>query len=127
MRLGSSWSIAQAMAALQALDYPGNIRELRNLIERAVILTDGDESAAEHLARDSPPFGKARPESEPFNRGAFVIREPVELAEVERLYLKWMESRSSIDRVALASTLGVAKRTLNRKLGALRKGKPEEG
>lgn len=33
---------AEAMEILCAYDYPGNVRELENLIERAVLLTDGD-------------------------------------------------------------------------------------
>ena len=32
-----------AMAALTAYDYPGNVRELRNVVERAIILAAGPE------------------------------------------------------------------------------------
>jgi DNA-binding NtrC family response regulator len=39
----------QALARLQAYEFPGNIRELRNLIERAVILSPGEEIGAEHF------------------------------------------------------------------------------
>jgi len=40
---------AQALSRLQAYEFPGNIRELRNLIERAVILSPGEEIGAEHF------------------------------------------------------------------------------
>jgi DNA-binding NtrC family response regulator len=40
---------AQALARLQAYEFPGNIRELRNLIERAVILSPGEEIGGEHF------------------------------------------------------------------------------
>ena len=40
---------AQALKRLQAYEFPGNIRELRNLIERAVILSPGEEIGAEHF------------------------------------------------------------------------------
>ena len=40
---------AQALARLQAYEFPGNIRELRNLIERAVILSAGEEIGGEHF------------------------------------------------------------------------------
>jgi DNA-binding NtrC family response regulator len=40
---------AQALSRLQAYEFPGNIRELRNLIERAVILSAGEEIGAEHF------------------------------------------------------------------------------
>jgi DNA-binding NtrC family response regulator len=39
----------QALVRLQAYHFPGNIRELRNLIERAVILSAGEEIGAEHF------------------------------------------------------------------------------
>ena len=40
---------AQALSRLQAYEFPGNIRELRNLIERAVILSAGEEIGAEYF------------------------------------------------------------------------------
>ena len=39
-----------ALERLQSYDYPGNIRELRNLIERAVILSAGEEIGPEHFS-----------------------------------------------------------------------------
>ena len=38
-----------ALQALVAYDWPGNIRQLRNAIERALIFCDGDTVALEHL------------------------------------------------------------------------------
>jgi DNA-binding NtrC family response regulator len=40
----------QALARLQAYTFPGNIRELRNLIERAVILAPGEQIGPEYFA-----------------------------------------------------------------------------
>lgn len=40
---------AAALAQLQAYDFPGNLRELRNLIERAMILSSGEEIESEHF------------------------------------------------------------------------------
>ena len=41
-----------AMALLTAHDWPGNIRELQNVIERAVLMCDGETVEPAHLPRD---------------------------------------------------------------------------
>jgi two-component system response regulator AtoC len=38
-----------ALVLLEEYDFPGNVRELMHVLERAVIVADGDEVAAEHL------------------------------------------------------------------------------
>jgi DNA-binding NtrC family response regulator len=40
---------APVLARLEAYDYPGNVRELRNLVERAVITAEGGAIASQHL------------------------------------------------------------------------------
>ncbi len=51
---------AEAIAALQGHDYPGNVRELRNLVERLVILSDGPVLTAADVGRALPSAKKAR-------------------------------------------------------------------
>ncbi|WP_437967525.1 sigma 54-interacting transcriptional regulator [Sorangium sp. So ce260] len=53
-----------ALAALQRHSWPGNIRELRNVIERAVILANGSPIGPEHLLL-SPLADPTRPSHEP--------------------------------------------------------------
>src|SRR5947208_9726754 len=43
----------QSAQVLQAYGWPGNIRELRNMMERAVLLATGDEIVPEHLLLDT--------------------------------------------------------------------------
>jgi transcriptional regulator with GAF, ATPase, and Fis domain len=54
---------AEAMRALMNYDFPGNIRELRNLVERASILSTGDEITADNfpVAASIPAPGDAVP------------------------------------------------------------------
>ena len=55
----------EAMAALTEFDWPGNARELKNVIERAVVLAKGERLELQDLPcklRAAPPGGPARPE-----------------------------------------------------------------
>jgi len=112
---------------LQERAYPGNIRELRNLMERATILADGSEIQPCHLEEQAvraltfspsfaPPFESADPAPA---ADAFVLEDIIPLAETEQLYLAWAEARFSGDRKSLARQLGLSPRTLFRKLSGL--------
>jgi transcriptional regulator with PAS, ATPase and Fis domain len=98
---------AAARARLQAYGYPGNIRELRNIIERAVLMADGDTLLAEHLP---PEVGSEAAEEMP---GVDAIV-PLETAELR--YLQWALAHHAGDRKSLAEQLGISERTLYRKL-----------
>ncbi len=45
----------EALQAIQSYDWPGNLREMRNLIERAVILSEGEQITATDLSLKSEP------------------------------------------------------------------------
>ncbi|MBI4984035.1 MAG: sigma-54-dependent Fis family transcriptional regulator [Rhodocyclales bacterium] len=104
---------AAAETVLQSRHYGGNIRELRNLIERASILADGDEIAPAHLDAEMPTAVSA-PAAAPAD--AFVVAAPLALDELERRYLAWVLARFNGDRKSLAASLKVGMRTLYRKL-----------
>jgi transcriptional regulator with PAS, ATPase and Fis domain len=98
----------EAMSRLMEHDFPGNVRELRNLLERALLLADGDTIEARHLVENSEqrsPSGRTSEE------------EIVPLDEVERRYLRRALERLGGDKKALAARLGISERTLYRKLG----------
>ncbi|MDP2824565.1 MAG: sigma 54-interacting transcriptional regulator [Sulfuritalea sp.] len=112
---------AAALDALTQRKYTGNIRELRNLIERASILADGNEIAPMHLDQEapcpsSPPEreGQAAPPAP--TASAFVVDAPLALDELERRYLRWLQGRFDGDRRSMAASLKVGMRTLYRKL-----------
>jgi DNA-binding NtrC family response regulator len=100
-----------AMAWLMQYGFPGNIRELRNILERAVLLTDGDEVGPEHFLAGQP---AALSEA----AGGVEAAEIVPLEVAERRYLDWALARLAGDKRALARQLGISERTLYRKLQA---------
>ena len=103
-----------ALEWLAGRRYSGNIRELRNLIERATLLADGDSIDQSHLAEmadDIPP-------APPAAGGAFQLAEVVDLQTLERRYLDWARGQPGNDLATLAGYLGISQRTLYRKLQA---------
>lgn len=49
----------EVMATLNAYDFPGNIRELENIIEHAMVFCTGDTLEAEHLQKEIQPARKS--------------------------------------------------------------------
>ncbi len=101
---------AEALAALQAYDFPGNIRELRNIVERAVLLTDGEVIRPEALPADLTP----RPQGAAADAEEAILP----LDQVEHRYVRWALERVNGDKKRLARLLGISERTLYRKLEA---------
>jgi DNA-binding NtrC family response regulator len=107
---------AAAQTWLTQQRFSGNIRELRNLIERASLLADGDMIDVAHLQEmtDSPPI--LSDEVPLAKDDAFRVEYILDLDELERRYLAWSRSRHQGEMSELAQQLGVSPRTLYRKL-----------
>ncbi len=90
----------QAFDALRTYGWPGNIRELRNVIERAVILCQGDR-----VTPDLLPFGRTSRESET------VVGDPVSIEKIKELHVRRVLAVSKSLEEA-ARTLGVDVATL---------------
>jgi DNA-binding NtrC family response regulator len=100
---------------MMAYDWPGNARELRNAIERAVILCpDGAPLDAGHLP---PAFGKAQPATQQIYDASVVpVRVGTTVDEAERmLILRTLESTGQ-NKTRAAEILGVSLKTLHNKL-----------
>ncbi len=100
---------------MMAYDWPGNARELRNTIERAVILCpDGMPLDAAHLP---PAFGRTQTQTPPvLDASVVAVRVGTTVDEAERLLiLRTLESTGQ-NKTRAAEILGVSLKTLHNKL-----------
>ena len=108
-----------AMRALQAYAFPGNVRELRNVLERASLLCDGEEIGTQHLDEEicigcaGPARIDAADSLPADSEGA------VDLEEAQRQMLARVVRNHTGSRHELARKLGISERTLYRRLRAL--------
>jgi two-component system, NtrC family, response regulator HydG len=103
----------QALEQLAAYDFPGNIRELRNILERASLMTESDTIMPEHLGLEIKSAPEVTNHQQPEAANATEI---VSLEMAEQRYLHWALAQHGGDRRALADKLGISERTLYRKL-----------
>jgi two-component system nitrogen regulation response regulator NtrX len=109
---------ADAMVALQSHDWPGNVRQLRNVIERTIILAPGDRIGridldllpAEVLGEDGSGAGAGAMMGSP-------LREARETFEREYLRVQIRRFSGNISRTA--SFIGMERSALHRKLKLL--------
>ena len=103
-----------AMELLKAYGWPGNIRELRNVIERAFILHAGpEEIRPEHL---SPELRRAQVQKPKEKLVPPVQQEGLVLDDVERRLIAEAMERSSGNQSKAARLLGVSRDTLRYRL-----------
>jgi two-component system response regulator HydG len=102
-------------------DWPGNVRELENCMERAVALARYDEVTLADLPDKITQY----------ERGELVIHaadpeELITLAELEGRYIRRVMQAVDGNKTRAAEVLGLARRTLYRRLGRL-EGEPDGG
>ncbi len=108
---------AAALEGLKSYDFPGNVRELENILERAVALSAGDEIGLEDL-RLHPAAGEGAPEP---GAGGEVPGAPLPdyLDRVEREAILAALARTGFNRTAAARLLGISFRTLRYRMQRL--------
>ncbi len=100
------------MITLKSHSWPGNIRELKNFIERSVLLSSGSELQVEASAFKD--FGS--PHSEGLNQ----LKPGMTVEEAERLLILKTLEHTSQNRTRAAEMLGISIRTLRNKLSEYR-------
>ncbi len=101
----------EAMQALLAYDWPGNIRELRNTIERAVVLSDGDMITIHDLTDKFRTLDVEGISTSSLRQA---------LDNFEREYIRRSLTENKGNKESTAGTLGIDLATLYRKLKKLR-------
>ena len=103
-----------AEAILRGYDYPGNARELRNIVERAVILSGGDVVDADSIMLTA--------QSRPRQATAFFSIEraaggaPPSLVDLEKAYIAQLLEFTGGNRTQVARILGISYPTIAKKI-----------
>lgn len=108
----------EAMAEICQHTWPGNIRELENAIERAVILCNGETIRPEHLMlRPVPQYDQAQstPAGYPFSSS---------LRDMEKVHVEQVLLHSKWNQSSAAKTLGIDRKTLRSKIKEFKLVKP---
>ncbi|ABB15526.1 sigma-54-dependent transcriptional regulator [Carboxydothermus hydrogenoformans] len=92
----------EALQALMSYDYPGNVRELFNILERGLLLSTGDKIQKEDL------FGCLPREEAP--------KKIYTLEEMEKRYIKQVLEAVQWNKTKAAELLGISVRNLYRKI-----------
>jgi DNA-binding NtrC family response regulator len=111
---------AEAMARLQSYPWPGNARELKNAIERASVLAQGETIGLEHLPPDLGPTRMHVRETGPAQDadGRPVVTLPVgsTIEDSERELIKSTLSHTSGNKTQAARILSISLKTLHNKV-----------
>ena len=124
---------ADALELLGRHDWPGNIRELRNVLEQATLMTDDTSLGAAHFAalRAAPvpgrdlapppstdPAASSRTATPALATNAAPLHLPQAVAELEARFIRAALQRSGGNKLAAARLLGISRATLYQKLAA---------
>jgi DNA-binding NtrC family response regulator len=113
------------MAALARHPWPGNIRQLRNLIERLVVTVRATAIDVDH----APPLPAAKSAERGGGGGGalFSVQPGTSLPEVEKLLIRETLARVTRNRREAARILGISPRALAYKIKLLHLGSPGTG
>jgi transcriptional regulator with PAS, ATPase and Fis domain len=99
----------EVTAALLAYDYPGNVRELENIIEHCFVLCESEMIEAKHLPASIHPSSKMEETK---------VGEPATIKQMEIILITQALRRNKGNKTATAKQLGIDKSTLFRKMKA---------
>lgn len=102
---------AEVIETLQGYDFPGNVRELENIIERGVALSNDTSLGLADIPDDLR------------NMGLQTFRKSTDkyasIEEVEKSYIEWILKETGYNKTAAAKALGIDRVSLWRKIKKL--------
>jgi two-component system response regulator PilR (NtrC family) len=107
----------EAVEALTLYDFPGNVRELENILERALALSGGGAITVEDLQLTPPEESVPAAEGSPTLEGKWPLHEYLDRVEKEAI-LEALE-RTRFNRTAAAKLLGITFRALRYRMERL--------
>ncbi len=106
----------EAIQKLEGHGWKGNVRELENAIERAVVLTSSDYIQAEDLATEHNYLVNETDEAKKLLGLTFQGEGPITLEELSKKYIQHIFDKNDGAKEQTAKDLGIDRKTLYRKL-----------
>ena len=100
--------VVQTIAQLQNFSWPGNVRQLRNVIEGLVVMATGNEIAPAHLPEEIRQI--------PSLDDSLSIKPGISIAEMEKRLIESTLLAENGNKAKAARILGMGRKTLYRKL-----------
>jgi DNA-binding NtrC family response regulator len=104
-----------ALKILMNYNFPGNVRELEHIIERAIIFSEGNIIRAEDIV-----IPKSFVNQKTYNNNDLIYDNLATLEEVEKWYIQKTLYQNNLDRTKTAHQLGISIKTLYNKIKAYR-------
>ncbi len=107
----------EAMEALSRYDFPGNVRELENVLERALALSSNDEITLEDLQLTPPAVSDELPTAAAGANGKYPLQDYLDRVEKDAI-LEALE-KTRFNRTAAAKLLGITFRSMRYRMERL--------
>jgi len=108
------------LEAFQTSAWPGNVRQLRNVLERAVIVAGQGTVMPKHLPADpSVLTGNTTPVSQGSDEDCLRIRVGPQMSDVEQAYIDLVLKHTNNNKTRAAEILGLSLRTLHNRVRAV--------
>jgi len=111
----------EVLESFQKAPWPGNVRQLRNVLERAVIVAGQGTLLPRHLPPDPSVPGSAPLAAQSSGEDSLQIRVGPQMSEIEQAYIDLVLKHTNNNKTRAAEILGLSLRTLHNRVRAVSK------